>query len=112
MGTGPRRCLPRPRGCCRCCPCCCLRGCLIRSLQSSKYLKVIRCGLYLGSAVRNSVRHLQLYRRKVGPPWWLLILFPSRNTSNVLVMLQYDVTFSSIKTSGTFFMLNVLFVRY
>merc|ERR1712227_1094501 len=46
--------------------------------------------------------------------WWLLIL-SCWNTSNVLVMpLQYDITLSNIKTSGTYFvvMLNVLFVRY
>merc|ERR1719373_30239 len=46
--------------------------------------------------------------------WWLLIL-SCWNTSNVLVMLlQYDITYSNIKTSGTSFvvMLNVLFVRY
>merc|ERR1719210_2111309 len=46
--------------------------------------------------------------------WWLLIL-SCWNTSNVLVMpLQYDITLSNIKTSGTHFvvMLNVLFVRY
>merc|ERR1712227_550281 len=45
---------------------------------------------------------------------WLLIL-SCWNTSNVLVMpLQYDITLSNIKTSGTYFvvMLNVLFVRY
>merc|ERR1712029_700036 len=43
--------------------------------------------------------------------WWLLIL-SCWNTSNVLVMpLQYDITLSNIKTSGTYFvvMLNVLF---
>merc|ERR1712018_338192 len=34
-------------------------------------------------------------------PWWLLIL-SCWNTSNVLVMLlQYAITFSNIKTSGT-----------
>merc|ERR1711868_180410 len=62
--------------------------------------------------------------RTVSPPplpptssrwtWWLLIL-SCWNTSNVLVMLlQYDITYSNIKTSGTSFvvMLNVLFVRY
>merc|ERR1711902_241942 len=46
--------------------------------------------------------------------WWLLIL-SCWNTSNVLVMLlQYDITYSNINTSGTSFvvMLNVLFVRY
>merc|ERR1711882_7635 len=46
--------------------------------------------------------------------WWLLIL-SCWNRSNVLVMLlQYDITYSNIKTSGTSFvvMLNVLFVRY
>merc|ERR1712227_364027 len=46
--------------------------------------------------------------------WWLLIL-SCWNISNVLVMpLQYDITLSNIKTSGTYFvvMLNVLFVRY
>ena len=57
----------------------------------------------------------QLYKhRKVGPPWWLLIISPRENTSNVLVMLQlqYDITTSYSKTSGI--MLNVLhiFVRY
>merc|ERR1712227_486695 len=62
--------------------------------------------------------------RTVSPPplpptssrwtWWLVIL-SCWNTSNVLVMLlQYDITYSNIKTSGTSFvvMLNVLFVRY
>merc|ERR1711982_143024 len=35
--------------------------------------------------------------------WWLLIL-SCWNTSNVLVMpLQYDITLSNIKTSGTYF---------
>ena len=46
--------------------------------------------------------------------WWLLSKLRCRITSNVLVVpLQYDITFSNFRTSGTFFvMLNVLFVRY
>merc|ERR1711994_701674 len=46
--------------------------------------------------------------------WWLLSKLRCRITSNVLVVpLQYDITFSNFRTSGTFFVtLNVLFVRY
>merc|ERR1719308_799221 len=42
-------------------------------------------------AVSDFLRHTRLYNRKVGVSWWLFLVF-LRTTSNVSVLLQYDVT--------------------
>merc|ERR1719445_1935214 len=58
-------------------------------------------------AVSDFLRHTRLYNRKVGVSWWLFLVF-LRTTSNVSVLLQYDVTTSI--TSGLFLLLNVFYM--
>merc|ERR1719320_537822 len=58
-------------------------------------------------AVSDFLRHTRLYNRKVGVSWWLFLVF-LRTTSNVSVLLQYDVTTSI--TSGLFLLLNVSYM--
>merc|ERR1719308_342581 len=58
-------------------------------------------------AVSDFLRHTRLYNRKVGVSWWLFLVF-LRTTSNVSVLLQYDVTTSI--TSGLFLLLNVFYI--